>query len=85
MYTANRYTECADGFEISIQEHPLAYAVPGESVECGFPNEVPEFLMDYMVGSSEDTDPCDTVYAHVPYEVIWAENVYQGGVADDSP
>lgn len=85
MFEKNRFTECADGFEISIQDNPLGYAEPGVSVECGFPNQVPEFLMEYMDRADDDTDPCDAVYGYVPYEAIWAELVRHGGVADDSP
>ena len=46
--------ECKDGFKISVQASKDHYCQPRETlrtgydlVECGFPNAVPEFILEY--------------------------------------
>ena len=36
-------------------------------VECGFPNAVPEFILEY---ADDIENPTDTVYAYVPVELV---------------
>ena len=66
--------ECVDGFKISVQASSGHYCQPRETgayeyhmVECGFPNQVPDFILQY----AEDSErPTDTVYGYVPTELV---------------
>ena len=65
--------KCVDGFTISVQASDYHYATLAEDgtgyshVECGFPSQVPEFIMDY----AEDANfPTGTVYGRVPIELV---------------
>tara|TARA_R110002051_G_scaffold268014_1_gene328106 strand:- start:352 stop:585 length:234 start_codon:yes stop_codon:yes gene_type:complete len=59
--------KCKDGFTMSVQDSEHHYAIPGETSEVGFPSEVEELLMLFV----EDPEfPTETVYAHVPNELI---------------
>ena len=59
--------KCKDGFTMSVGDSEHHYATPGETSEVGFPSEVEELLMLFV----EDPEfPTETVYAHVPNELI---------------
>lgn len=65
---------CADGFSISVQASSRHYCQPRETgtyeyhlVECGYPSQVPDFILEY----AEDSErPTDTVYGYVPVELV---------------
>lgn len=65
---------CADGFTISVQASKSHYCSPRETganeyhlVECGYPSQVPDFILEY----AEDSErPTDTVYGYVPVELV---------------
>ncbi len=68
--------ECKDGFSMSVQDGEFNYATPGKTSEVGFPSEKEELLMDWV----EDPDrPTETVYAHVPNDVIEKVIAKHGG------
>ena len=65
---------CTDGFTISVQGSNGSYCDPREDladhyyeVECGFPNAVPEFILNY---AEDETDPINTVYGYVPVALV---------------
>ena len=65
---------CADGFSISVQASMSHYCSPRETgvneyrlVECGYPSQVPDFILEY----AEDSErPTETVYGYVPVELV---------------
>tara|TARA_R100001463_G_scaffold35623_3_gene77363 strand:+ start:882 stop:1133 length:252 start_codon:yes stop_codon:yes gene_type:complete len=59
--------KCKDGFSMSVQDGEHHYAIPGETSEVGFPSEIEELLMPYV---EDDERPLDTVYAHVPNDIV---------------
>jgi len=75
---------CADGFTLSVQASTLHYCFPRTEtgpyteVELGYPTSmVPEF-MEY----AEDTlHPTETVYSHVPINLVLDTINNHGGVA----
>lgn len=75
---------CMDGFKISVQASHRTYctpradmAYPYHHVECGFPSERVEELMNF----AEDHDhPLDTVYKYVPVGVVNNLITRHGGV-----
>lgn len=75
---------CMDGFSISVQASSGYYCKPKETgaseyqlVECGYPNKVPEFILEY----AEDSErPTDTVYGYVPVELVNKLINLHGGV-----
>ena len=81
---------CADGFEISVQASYNHYCTPRvtfkpvefwngyTAVECGFPNQVEEELMEY----AEDEDPLKTVYGWVPVELLDKILEKHGGIVN---
>ena len=76
--------ECKDGFKISVQASKNHYCQPRETlrtgydlVECGFPNAVPEFILEY---ADDIENPTDTVYAYVPVELVNKLINHHGGV-----
>lgn len=75
---------CADGFNVSVQGHAGAYSHPRDdfaqeyrAVECGFPSEKEELLMQY---AENPEDPTETVYGYVPVETVIAVIEKHGGL-----
>lgn len=75
--------ECADGFSLSVQASEMHYCSPRQnegpwdSVELGFPSEVEEMLLDY---AESPEAPTETVYGHVPLELVEALVEKHGGI-----
>lgn len=75
---------CKDGFTISVQASHGHYCSPQidnaefyTSVECGYPSDVPEFIIDY----AEDHEcPTDTVYGRVPVTLVEQLLESHGGI-----
>jgi hypothetical protein len=66
----------SDGFEMSVQASSIHYSTPRQDgcrhyaeFEVGFPTEREELLMPYIDGD-ESTDPTQTVYGHVPADIL---------------
>lgn len=65
---------CMDGFSISVQASSRHYCQPRETganeyqlVECGYPSQAPEFILQY----AEDIEqPTETIYGYVPVELV---------------
>ena len=65
---------CIDGFSISVQASSRHYCQPRETganeyqlVECGYPNQAPDFILEY----AEDIEqPTETVYGYVPVGLV---------------
>jgi hypothetical protein len=68
---------CKDGFNLSIQSSDFHYCKDGISVEIGFPSEEEELLKQYAQNKSNLTN---TVYHHVPYDVVNKVIELHGGV-----
>jgi len=77
--------ECADGFVMSVQAGATNYCKPRTYLfsgkyshwEIGYPNEEEELLMPY----AEDEDyPTDTIYRHVPTQIINEVIAKHGGI-----
>ena len=74
FYTLLHSVKCVDGFTISVQASSGHYCQPRETgayeyhmVECGYPSQVPDFILEY----AEDSErPTDTVYGYVPVELV---------------
>ena len=88
LHNCKRLT-CADGFSVSVQGHPGAYCsperetpgVPRTHVELGYPSEADPLLNEWC----EDRErPTDTVYGHVPAEVVAALITKHGGLVTPS-
>jgi hypothetical protein len=82
--------KCADGFSFSAQGHAGAYSVPRDDfastylkVECGYPSASEELLIPYYGGDANEPsfDPCQSVYAWVPIDVVEAVIAKHGGIA----
>ena len=65
---------CADGFSISVQASSRHYCQPRETgaywyhlVECGYPSQAPEFILQYAEDSEQ---PTETVYGYVPVDLV---------------
>lgn len=65
---------CKDKFMMSVQASSYTYCNPREdkawpykNVEIGFPNQKEELIMKY---AEDPNDPTETVYAHVPVEIV---------------
>lgn len=75
---------CKDGFSISVQggealySHPRRNGKKFEAVECGFPSQAEELLMEY---AEERRKPKDTVYPYVPLDVVEKVIEKHGGPA----
>lgn len=75
---------CKDGFSISVQGGEALYSSPRrnvkvfEAVECGFPSQAEELLIEY---AEERKKPKDSVYPYVPLEVIEKVIEKHGGPA----
>ena len=69
----NARVQCKDGFKMSVQANESAYCVPRKDfgpykeVEIGFPTAEEELLMPYC---EDESQPCSTVYAYVPVNVV---------------
>ena len=65
---------CMDGFSISVQASRLHYCIPRDDtgpythVECGYPSEEVQELLEYK--DSPDDPPTRTVYAYVPIQLV---------------
>lgn len=68
-----RTLKCKNGLSLSVQASSSHYCSPRNDigpwceVEIGFPSERVEELMPYAENSD---DPCGTVYAYVPIEIV---------------
>jgi len=80
--------ECADGFSMSVQHSRRHYCEPKVnraedrgmdfiSYEVGFPSEKVEEFMPY---AEDSCNPCETVYAYVPADIVEAVAAAHGGV-----
>jgi len=64
---------CKSGLTLSVQASASHYCSPRDNigpwseVEVGFPSQKVDALLPYAEDAS---DPCDTVYAYVPIEVV---------------
>ena len=83
------YVTCKDGFRVSIQGNKTGYCNPRNNigpyteVELGFPNRMDNLIMGY---AEDPANPCDTVYAYVPSEVVLEMILKHGGmVSGDMP
>lgn len=78
--------ECTDGFSISVQATHGAYCSPRTNlgpwyeVECGFPSDIPDGIMDY---AESPGIPTETVYAYVPIELVEKLIMMHGGMKVD--
>lgn len=76
---------CADGFSISVQAneyvacHPRNRVGPYTSVECAMPNRLVPDLMPYIL-EEEGIDPLESVYRHVPVELVISMINEHGGM-----
>ena len=67
---------CSDGFSVSVQASWAHYCIPRNNVgpfnhvELGFPSDFDEILFEYGEDSSELSDMRDTIFPHVPIEVL---------------
>ena len=75
---------CNDGFRISVQGGTYYhYCNPREKcneyyeVECGFPSEKEDLIMEY---AESPENPTETVYAYVPIRVIEDVIKKHGGI-----
>ena len=79
----NARIQCKDGFGMSVQANEGAYCYPRndfgpyKEVEVGFPSIVEELLMPYC---EDESDPCQTVYSHVPVNVVSLVLAKHGGI-----
>ena len=82
------YVVCADGFGVSIQASDCHYCtprisqssngfIPYKNVKIGFPSVADDDLMDYIECCG---DPCESVYAYVPVEVVDKVLEKHGGI-----
>lgn len=83
----NKRIVCNDGFEISVQANEFAYCKPRKTdndfyyeVECGFPSEKPDLIMEYAENSES---PTDTVYGYVPIELVEELIASHGGIKNE--
>lgn len=86
LFPMGRRITCKDGFSLSVQANRGAYCTPRDNdgpwqkVEVGFPSATPELIMEY----AEDEDyPTDTVYGHVPVELVEQLVELHGGIVEE--
>lgn len=77
---------CKDGFTISIQASQFHYCTPRvdglvyyREVECGFPSEKPDLIMEFCEDSER---PTETVYGYVPVHLVEKLIASHGGCMD---
>lgn len=81
----NSSVVCADGFRMSVQANSTAYCDPRDNVgpytsaEIGFPNREEPMLKQW---AEDPQNPCETVYAWVPRDVILAVIARHGGMVE---
>lgn len=81
-----RAITCKNGFTISVQASKHHYSRPKDSngpwthVECGFPSERVEELMEW---ADDAQTPTETVYGYVPVEVVEKVILAHGGVKEE--
>ncbi|MFF4927151.1 MULTISPECIES: hypothetical protein [unclassified Kitasatospora] len=66
---------CSDGFSLSVlAPDPVdAFLLPAETLEIGFPTQRPEpwnAWRTHLDAGSEENDPTDSVYLHVPVALV---------------
>jgi len=77
------HVECADGFTVSIQASEFHYSSIVEDTldwltfELGYPSDIEPLIIPYV---EDEADPTETVYAHVPAEVVYDVIQKHGGV-----
>ena len=78
---------CADGTKLSVQASQHHYSTPRSNkgpythVEVGFPSrEVPHAWLEY---AEDKTKPLNTVYAHIPLELVHFYIAAHGGINYD--
>lgn len=82
-FVIRKRIECKDGFSISVQANDSAYCLPRDTigpwthVECGFPTETPDIIMEYC---EEKESPTETVYGYVPVELVEKLVLSHGGI-----
>lgn len=75
---------CKSGLTLSVQASASHYCSPRDNigpwseVEVGFPSQKVDALLPYAEDAS---NPCDTVYAYVPIEVVEYVIESNGGIA----
>jgi hypothetical protein len=78
-----RKVVCCDGFSMSVQASSGHYCSPRndegpwETVEVGYPSKIEPLLWDY---ADEPGKWTDTVYGHVPIELVAAVIEVHGGI-----
>lgn len=77
---------CLDGFSLSVQACLATYSSPQDNVgpytevEVGFHSEEPELILAY----ADDIDrPTETVFGHVPIEIVEEIINLHGGIKND--
>ena len=77
---------CNDGFNVSIQASSSHYCEPREDnlpeyteVELGYPSMVDALIKDY---AEDPDDLCNTVYGHVPIELVDELLAKHGGLKE---
>lgn len=79
---------CNDGLTMSIQASEGHYCSPRKTLpyseylefEIGYPSEKVELFMPYV---EDENNPTDTVYAHVPINVIEEVISKHGGIKEE--
>lgn len=77
--------ECSDGFTVSVQASRHHYCDPRTDegpwthVEIGFPSVQPEPWAEWEPYCESPDRPTDTVYGHVPLEMVEALVALHGG------
>ncbi len=86
VFKLNKSVVCADGFRMSVQARSTSYCTPREDnaesyteVEIGFPSAEEELLLEY---AEDPQNPCDTVYAWVPRQVVLNVIAKHGGMVE---
>lgn len=80
-----KHVLCRDGFHISIQANHYTYCEPREDkawpyseVELGFPSELDDLIDIY----AEEHDTTETVFMHVPINIVNELIKKHGGIID---
>jgi hypothetical protein len=82
--------KCSDGFSISIQASEYHYCQPRNNigpynkVEIGFPSEPESLLLPYIEALGENPDPCKSVYAYVPSNIVIEILAKHNGIEHES-
>lgn len=83
-YLVRKCIICNDGFSISVQGgtrghycEPRMHCNLYYKVECGYPSEVENLLLEY---ADNPNNPTNSIYAGVPIDVIEKVIIKHGGI-----